>query len=453
LISNEIPFLTIAEAAELIKTKQLSPVELTKACLDRIALVDNKVFAWVTVLSDEALKKAQIAETKIMKGEYLGPLHGIPYGAKDIIYTANIRTGAGSDVQPDFIPQTDATVIRKLDDAGAILLGKTATTEYAFLWGKQKTRNPWNLAHTPGGSSSGSGAAVSASTAMFSLGTQTVGSLLRPSAYNALTCLKATYGRVSRYGVIPASWSLDHVGALTKSVEDTAIINEAINGYDPHDPSSLNENVPKYCAALNNTVKGMVVGIPDSFFIAEDKCINEAIDRAILVLKDFGIKFKSVKMPDLLNEAFAAADIVMRAEAAAYHKEKFAQVPEKFGSYIRGEIQLGMATTAVDYIQAQRVRTVFRSEMRKLFNEVDVILTPTTITLPPKGYFTGSPAFNGPFTNSGLPAMTIPVGFDSATNLPIGMQLAGPELGEDRLISLGNQYQRSTNWHQQRPAI
>lgn len=450
---KKISELTVAQAAKLIAEKALSPRELVDACLKQIEEHDGKVKAWVSVLGENALTQAEIAEKEIMQGRYRGPLHGIPYGAKDIYYTRDIKTSAGSRVCPDFIPKENAAVIDKLEEAGAIILGKTATTEYAFLWGEQKTRNPWNLEHTPGGSSSGSGAAVAASMAMFALGTQTVGSLLRPSAYNNLTCLKPTYGRISRYNVIPCSWSLDHMGAMTKSVEDTAIINEIIFGYDVRDPKSLRETKPALQKALDADIRGITVGVPENFFVPEDRVIAKRFEEAQAILKDLGVIFKKVTMPDMMAEAFAAHDIVMCSEAATYHCEQMAKWSNKYGRYTLAQLHLGSETKAVDYLKAQQVRSVFKEKMLELYEDVDVVITPATCSLPPVGYYTGNPLFSGPFTNAGLPAMTVPAGFDEVTGLPIGLQITAPHLQEEKIIALGACYQRHTSWHKQRPVL
>ena len=448
-----IETLTLKKAAELIRSREMSPVELVQAYLNRIEQVEDRVKAWVTLVPEQALAQARQAEHEILHNQYRGPLHGIPYGAKDIIHTVGIRTSGGSQVEPDYVPAENAAIINKLLDAGAILLGKTTTTEFAFLGGEPATRNPWNLAHTPGGSSSGSAAAVSASMAMFALGTQTIGSLLRPASFNGLTCLKSTYGLVSRRGVIPASWSLDHLGAFTHTVEDTAMVLSAIAGYDPLDPSSLSVEVPSYADSLGAVLKGKTIGLPTSFFLAEDPVITQAVEQAVKVLKEMGFQVRSVDLPACLTEAIASLQIVMRSEAASYHQTQYSEAPEKFGLYIRAQIALGRQTLAVDYLQAQRIRTVFRNEMLKMLETVDILLTPSTPTLAPIGYATGNPVFNGPFTNAGLPAMTVPVGFDASTGLPVGMQLVGSLLAEPLLLAAGAQYQAVTDWHDQRPDL
>lgn len=446
--------LTLAQAAALIRTKALSPVELTAAYLARIAALDSQVKAWVYVVAEQALASARQLEDALMRGEYRGPLHGIPYGAKDLFYTAGLPTAAGSQVRPDFVPEENATVINRLQAGGAVLLGKTTMTEYAFRGGAPATRNPWNLKHTPGGSSSGSAAALAASMALFTLGTQTLGSLLRPASYNGLTCLKATYGRISRHGVIPASWSLDHVGALTRTVEDTALVLEAMAGYDPQDPTALNEPTPRYLEDLAQSLKGRVVGVPTSFFEPQEEAVAQALQAALVVLQELGLQVVPVDLPACLPESLAAHVLVMQTEAAAYHQERFLAAPEKFGPHLRQQLALGSLTPAVDYLQAQRVRHVFKVEFMKLFAEVDVIVTPTTSTVAPAELAnTGDPAFNGPFTNIGLPALTVPIGFEAKRNLPIGMQLASAPDREALVLAIGHQYQLATAWHGARPQL
>ncbi|WP_246096545.1 amidase [Paenibacillus sinopodophylli] len=448
MISTQLHQLTLAEAGHLIRTKSVSPVELTQAYIDRIHATNDRVQAWATLTADAALASAAEAERQISSGQYKGLLHGIPYGAKDIISTAGIRTAAGSLVNSDYIPEANAAVIERLESGGAILLGKTTTTEYAYQGGEAPTRNPWNLAHTPGGSSSGSAAAVAAGMAAFTLGTQTFGSLIRPAAYNGLTCMKPTFGRISRYGVFYASWSLDHIGAFTRTVEDTAIALEGLAGQDSRDPASIQGSSPPFTEALNRDIRGMIIGIPDSFFIAEDPAISAAVEAAIEVLRSLGVRIKKVKLPACIEEAVAAHRMTMRAEGAAFHMEMYKTRAEYYGPAMREQLELGYELSAVDYLHAQRVRTLFRNEMMHLFDEVDVLLTPSTPTLALPGYKTGSPMFNGPLTNTGLPAMTIPIGLEASRQLPIGMQLAGPLMGEDRLLAIGHQFQQATKWHQ-----
>ena len=447
--------LTVAEAAPLLKNKEISPVELLESTLEHIAAVEGRIKAFVTLVPELARAAAKEAEQEILEGYYRGPLHGIPYAAKDIIYTKGIPTLGGSQAEEGFVPQTDAAVVEILREAGAVLVGKTTTTEYAFLGGTPLTCNAWNTAHTPGGSSAGSGAAVGARLVPFALGTQTIGSLLRPSAYNGLTCLKGTYGRISRRGVIPASWSLDHIGALTRSVEDTAIINEILMGEDKADSRSLQAPVPQLVAAQAKPADTMVLGYTDDFFRAEDEVVQENFRKALDLFRAKGLKVVKVSFPkDFFQTAAAAANIVMRAEAASYHRDRFARVPDKFGPYMRDEIRLGCLVSAVDYLDAQRVRRQVMETLQSYFTGIDVLLTPSTVTLPPKGLASsGSPLFNGLFTNTGLPSMTIPSGFDAETGLPTGLQLAADRLQEEKLMTLGALFQQSTDFHLKEPAL
>ncbi len=455
MISTELSELTIKEIATLIKRKSISPVEVTEAYIRRIGQVEERVQAWVTVLADEALEAARESERLLLQGTYLGPLHGIPYGAKDVIRTAGIRTSGGSKVNGSYVPDYNAAVIERLQAAGAILLGKTTTTEFAYQGGEPPTRNPWNPRHTPGGSSSGSAAAVAAGMAAFALGTQTFGSLIRPAAYCGLTCMKPAFGRISRYGVFYASWSLDHLGAFTKTSEDQAYVLEALAGADSRDPATLQGAVPDYRMAIKAEAKERVLGIPEpgGFFTPEDPAIARAMDEALEVLKGLGYTIRTVRLPACLEEAVAAHRMTMRAEGAAYHLQAYLEQADDYGPSMREQLELGMELSAVDYLQAQRVRTIFRQEMLELFKEIDVLLTPSTPTLALQGYKTGSGLFNSPFTNTGLPSMNVPIGLDKAAGLPIGMQLIGPFDQEAALLALGHHYQQATPWHKLQAAM
>jgi len=446
--------LTIAEASKKIQAKELSPVELTQSVLDRIESLEPKVQAWVTVVKEQALQAAKEAEKEIFEGKYKGPLHGIPYGAKDSYYTAGIRTTAGSTVNGDFVPEKDGTIISRLKNGGAVLLGKTTQTEYAFPTAPPSTRNPWNLEHTPGASSSGSSAGLAASMMLFSLGTQAGGSLSRPASYNALTTLKPTYGRVSREGIITCSWSIDHPGAFTRTVEDTALILQTITGYDPLDPTTSQAPVPNYSDSLVNDVTGMVLGVPDSYFFDDiDSEVAQAFEESVKSYQELGATVVSVSLPEYIKDANKAHGIVMRTEFAAYIQKFYDKIAEVSDPALIETVQIGLLTSAVDYLKAQRVRTLFRTDLVKELNRIDAMLTPATPTPPPKGIsFTGSPVFNVPFSNSGVPTLTFPNGFTKA-GLPLGLQLVARPLGEETLIRLGYAYQCLTNWHEARPSL
>lgn len=447
--------LTISEASRLIQSKKLSPVELTKACLDRIDQVEDRVQAWVTVVREMALRDAKAAEHSILHGEISDPLHGIPFGAKDLYYTAGIRTTGGSKIDADFIPMEDAAVITRLKSAGAILLGKTTTTEYAFFGGVPPTRNPWNLNHTPGGSSSGSAAALAASMALFTLGTQTAGSLSRPASYNGLTGLKPTYGRISKARIMAGSWSLDHAAALTRTVEDAAMVLNVLAGSDRNDPATLDAPVPDYMQALDQDIHGKVVGIPDTFFFDDiDADVARAVESALEVLKGLGARIVSVSLPPSFAQANVAHRVVMNSEVAAYHRNSYQKNADMYNPSLREMIELGMLTPAVEYLQAQRIRTVFREELSDLLRQIDILATPAAPTPAPEGIaYTGSPVFNIPFTNAGVPTISVPAGLAQSTGLPVGLQMAARPLNEEVLISFGHAYQKVTDWHKKRPIL
>lgn len=447
--------LTIDQAAEQIRSKSLSPVELTESFLKRIEQVEPHIQAWVTVVREQALDQAKKAEAEIMRGNWRGPLHGIPFGAKDLYYTAGIPTNAGSRVNEGFVPSFNATVINRLFAAGAILLGKTTTTEYAFFGGPPATRNPWNTEHTPGGSSSGSAAALAASMACFTLGTQTAGSLSRPAAYNGVTALKGTYGRISRHGIIPGSWSLDHPGAFTRSVMDAAMVFEAMGGPDQKDPSTLAESVPSYQHQLTGDIKGMVVGVANSFFTDDlDPAVFKAFEEAMGIFAELGAKIVSVSLPKLLQEGNIAHSIVMKAEAAAYHQDFYQTKANLYNPDLSETLAAGHMISAVDYLRAQRIRTQFRDDLVHILGEMDALLTPAAAIPAPQGLaYTGSPLFNVPFTNAGVPTLAIPAGFAEDTGLPVGIQLAARPMAEERLLQLGHAFQSNTSWHKRRPEI
>lgn len=443
--TSAFPF-SIAETHRLLREKQISPTELVRFYLDKIEKIDPQVKAWVRVEKDSALQRAKELEELHASTEEISPLFGIPYAAKDIFYTKGIPTEGGSKSLKGFIPNEDASVVQKLRDSGAILLGKVTTTEFANLGTPPETGNAWNVDHTPGGSSSGSAAAVAAGMSLMALGTQTAGSIARPAAYNGLTALKATYGRVSKAGVIPASWSLDHVGAFTKSVEDTVLVYNEISGPDQADSTTW--TLPKQ-ELLQRENKALTVGIVvDDYFADVDKEIDESLTTAIQVLKGLGIKTTLIKLPKSLIAANAAQHIVMKSETANYHAEAYQKDPLLYGEYLQLFIKEGLQIKANDYLKAQRIRSIFRQELSSLFQDVDVLVTPATPTPAPEGKAaTGTPVYNLPFTNAGVPTLTLPIGFTKEKHLPMAMQLVAAPMKEQNLIDIGFLFQRETDWH------
>ena len=427
--------LTLAQAAEGIRRREISAVALAQSLLDRIEKLDPTLKAWVTIDREKVLDAAHQRDQEVETGRQLGPLHGIPIGLKDIFYTAGMKTTACSKIYADFVPTYDATSVARLKRAGAIVLGKAVTTEFATA-DPSPAVNPWNPAHTPGGSSSGSAVAVAARMCHGALGSQTGGSTCRPAAYNGTVGLKATYGRISRYGVIPVSWSLDTVGIITRTVLDAAIMLGAMAGHDPNDPSSSNERVLNYRAAISGIAGPPKIGLIRDFFL--ERCDDEVRKNTEAVaqrLSKAGAIVEEVSLPKSFDTCYASHRIVMQVECAAFHQEFFQERADDYGPKLRSTIEAGMLIPGVQYMQSQRMRRHFRQEMAAMTSRVDVLLTPTTPTPAPRDLnTTGDPVFQAPWTSAGLPTITIPSGL-SQSGLPLGVQLEGAPFREDRLLA------------------
>jgi aspartyl-tRNA(Asn)/glutamyl-tRNA(Gln) amidotransferase subunit A len=355
-------------------------------------------------------------------------------GLKDIFYTAGMRTAAGSRVYANFVPTYAATAVVRLQEAGAIVLGKTVTTEFATA-DPSPTRNPWNTAHTPGGSSSGSAASVAARMVAAALGSQTGGSTLRPAAYNGIVGLKPTYGRISRYGVIPVSWCLDHVGILVRSVEDAALVLQAIAGYDAHDPGSLAQPPGDYLAAVRQVEHPPRLGILRQFFLEQADAETRQHTEAIVErLARAGATVQDVALPASFASVLAAHRTIMRVEAAAFHADMFARQRQQYGPRLRETIETGLVIPGVAYLRAQRLRRLFQDELPQMFTNVDVLLTPATPAPAPGDLrTTGDAKFQSPWTYAGIPTIALPSGL-SQSGLPLGIQLLAPALQEERLL-------------------
>ncbi|MQF69751.1 hypothetical protein FIM12_05410 [SAR202 cluster bacterium AD-804-J14_MRT_500m] len=463
--STDLCFLTIRQAGELMRNIDLSPVELTEAFLHRIDQIDNKLHSYVTILADSALAEARTAETEMLKGAYRGPLHGIPLAHKDLYDTAGVSTTGQSKVMENRVPSMDSTVISRLKGAGSVLLGKVAMYEFA-LGGPETSLfeqavNPWNLECLAGGSSSGSGAAVAAGLCMGSMGSDTGGSIRWPAAVCGTVGLKATYGRTSRYGVLPLSWSLDHCGPLTRTVEDAAYILQAIAGYDVNDPTSSRAPVPDYSAALRDDVKGLTIGVPTDYCFnpasGVDPEVITAVKKALSTLEELGASVRTVEIP-CLEYAGTADVVIMIAEAYAYHRDNLRSQLDNYGQPLRYWFTLGGLLSGNDVIQAQRVRSQIKKEFCELLQQVDLLVMPTVAGPAPKtkGFdiftFLEWPNFMAPFNISGMPAMSIPCGFHS-TGLPLGLQIAGKPFDELTVLRAGYAYERATKWYDHRPLI
>ncbi len=484
----ELYELTIHELHEKLKKREVSSVEATQACLDRIEAVEGKVHSFITVTPEEALKGAAEADQRIASGE-TDILTGIPIALKDIYLTKGILTTCGSRILANFIPPYDATSWLKLKERGAVLLGKLNQDEFAMGSSTESshfgpTRNPWDLERIPGGSSGGSAAAIAARQAIATLGTDTGGSIRQPASHCGCVGLKPTYGRVSRYGVIAYASSLDQVGPVTRDVTDCAIMLGAVAGYDPADSTSVNLPVPDYTKALVNDVKGMKIGLPKECFIAGlDPDVQKAMEEAIATYKGLGAQFVEISLPTL-DYAVAAYYLIATAEAssnlARYDGVRFGHRSEKaqslidmfaksrdegFGLEVKRRIMLGTYALSSGYydayyLKAQKVRSLIMHDFIKALEYVDVILTPVAPTPafkigekvndPLQMYL--SDIFTIPVNLAGTCGMSVPAGF-SSDGLPIGLQLIGRPFGEETIIRAGYTFEQATDWHKRKADI
>jgi len=484
----ELYDLTIHELHERLKKRDVSSVEATQACLDRIAAVDDRVRAFITVTGDEALKSAAQADRRIAEGE-MDILTGIPLALKDIFLTKGTRTTCASRILDNFIPPYDATSWLKLKDRGAVLVGKLNQDEFAMGSSCESshfgpTRNPWDLERIPGGSSGGSAACIAAREATATMGTDTGGSIRQPASHCGCVGLKPTYGRVSRYGVIAYASSLDQVGPITRDVTDCAIMLNAVAGYDPCDSTSVERTVPDYAQALKSEVKGMRIGLPKECFIAGlDPDVQKAMDEAIETYGKLGAEFQEISLPTL-DYAVAAYYLIATAEASSNlarydgvrfgHRSAEAQGlmemymksrAEGFGTEVKRRIMLGTYALSSGYydayyLKAQKVRTLIMRDFLSAFEKVDVILTPVAptpafrigekINDPLQMYL--SDIFTIPVNLAGTCAISVPAGF-SGESLPIGMQLIGKPFGEETIIRAAYTFEQATEWHKKKADI
>ena len=431
---SELFELSAAQAAQKIRDRELSPVDLAQALLDRIDQLEPSLKAWVYLDREAVLTEARAKEAELQAGGQVGPLHGVPIGLKDIYYTAGIPTTACSKVYADFVPQYDATTVKLLKQAGAIILGKTVTTEFACM-DPSPTVNPWNPAHTPGGSSSGSAVAVASRMCPAALGSQTVGSVLRPASYNGVVGFKPTLGRVSRYGVIPVSWTLDTVGWMTRTVEDAALLLQVMAGVDPDDPISRRESVPDYLGGLEASAPPRIGLLRRFFYDHADAETRRHVDGIAEKLSRAGAIVEELPMPDSIDTAVADQQLIMAVEGAAFHQPMFEKQADDYQPRLREMLRRGLSIDAVTYSRAKERRRKFVTDMRLLSEQADILLTPSTPTPALADVTnTGNPLFQGPWTSCGLPAITIPSGL-AESGLPLGIQLVAAALGEPRLLA------------------
>lgn len=450
--------LTLAEASEKIRTKELSPVELTESSLARLEAVEPKIRAFATVTGELALAQAKAAAEEIAKGGYKGALHGIPIGVKDLYDTAGVPTTSSSKVREHYIPDVDSAAVERLAAAGVVVIGKTHTHEFAFGATTPTTRNPWDITKVPGGSSGGSGAAVGAGVMLIGLGSDTGGSIRIPAALCGTVGLKPTYGRASRVGVASLSWSLDHVGPLTRNVTDAGVVLNAMAGYDRRDPASVNRPVPDFTEGINDGFAGLKIGIPRNFYTEHvDPEVTEAAAKSATELERLGAVLVEVDvpMPDLVVSALWA---ILMPEASAYHRTAIRETPELYTDEVRALIEVGEAILATDYINALRVRTLMQQAWKEMYASIDVLLAPTVAGLaadaetPELTWSDGMveaatsaySRLSGPANLTGLPALSVPSGF-SAAGLPMGVQIIGRPFEEQLILRAGRALELATD--------
>ena len=466
---TDITTFSISELSRAYKSKELSPVDVTKAYFQRISKYNESVNAFVTICEQSALEEAAEAEREIISGTSRGPLHGIPIGHKDLYQTAGIRTTAGSKVLLNNIPETDATAVARLKNAGVIMLGKLNTHEFAYGPTNDSSvfgpcRNPWNQDYFSGGSSGGSGSAVALRLCVGATGSDTGGSIRMPAACCGVTGLKPTYGSSSRAGIYPLCWTMDHAGPLARSVEDIAFLFQPLVGPDGRDISVVEHDFPDMRSQFSRDLKGLKIGIPDRYFYDQSQPeVESAVHDAIATLVELGAEVKHVDIPHI-EYAAAAAMVLYLSEGTAYHDDDIGNKAELYTDQVRLFLELGNYVLAKDYLHAQRFRTLLGQSMADALREVDVLATPTMpITAQRLGQefvdirgqnesvFGALLRNTEPFDLTGLPALVMPCGI-AENKMPISLQIAGRPYDEARLLRVGHSFQQSTNWHKACPS-
>ena len=457
---TELFYLSIDEAAGLIERRELSPVELTRAYLDRIEATDHRLHSYIEVLSESATSQARAAEQAIHSGGYRGSLHGIPIALKDLYDTAGVRTTGSSKIYKDRIPAEDATTTARLREAGCVLLGKLAMSELAMTGPPgfgEDVCNAWNPDHVPGTSSSGSAVAVAAGLCAGSLGSDTGGSIRFPASHNNIVGLMPTYGRVSRYGVMPLSWTLDHAGPLTRTVEDAALMLGAIAGHDPKDRTSSSAAVPDYRNGLVADVRGLTIGVMREAVQNASDETRAVVEPAIAELESLGARTEDIEVPDL-EHAHIANTIIYLAEGFQIYQEILRTQSQDIGKVFRIYGYMGGLLTGADYVQAQRLRSRLRRTVHAIFEKVDLIALPVTSTPPIARvdfdpFALTDPGRSAPsevFNLAACPAISVPCGF-SGNGLPVGLQLAARPLDEPTLLRAAYTYQQHNRLYERHP--
>jgi amidase len=468
-VTRPLHYSSLADVAKLIAAREIQSLDLTQQLLDRIAAVDGRLQSYVTVMADQAVASARRADAEIRAGRYRGPLHGMPIAVKDLCYTRGVRTMAGTKVLANFMPDFDATVVARLEAAGAVILGKLVLCEGAFgpyFPGFQVPVNPWDSTRWSGVSSSGSGVATAAGLCFASVGTDTGGSIRYPSAANGCVGLKPTYGRVSRHGVFALAASMDHVGPMTRTVEDAAIMLDAMAGADPHDPSSLPDPVPAVRAELGRGIAGLRVGFDRRYATDNvDSDVAKAMDDVLAVLTRLGATVVTVNVPDVSKVGGAWLDLC-RVEALAAHAKTFPSRASEYGPGLRAALQFGQRVTPAVLAAASRVRSEVSASLDSILSTVDSLVCPSMANsarvkeADPFDEETDeswsekvrNDTHTQPFNFSGSPTLSVPCGF-SADGLPLSVQFVGRRLSESVLCRMGHAYERATPWHSKHPTI
>lgn len=456
---------TIAEASALIAARKLSPVELTQACLERMHATEATLHAFILPTEERALSDAKAAEAAIMKAGPIGPLHGIPIGLKDIVDSAGIETTCGSKILVGNVPEKDAACASALAKAGTVLMGKLTTHEFAdggpsFDLPKPPSCNPWNPAHFTAGSSSGTGAAVAAGVILCGIGTDTGGSIRGPAALCGIAGLKPTYGLVSRAGVAPAAFSLDHIGPMAWTAEDCAIMLQVLAGHDPADPASANQPVPDYRAALTGHLTGIRVGVIRHFHETDypvAAAVQTGIDNALSVFRSLGASVSEVTLSPL-QDWHASGSLISIVERATAYEEWARTRLQDFSERVQRRLHLGAMVSGVDYVQAVRRRRELRSELQAAMAGLDVVITAGAQGEAPKLDAVAkwdsfaAPSFTMPFNVAGYPAMAVCSGFGPG-GLPVSVQICGKPFQDAMVLRVADAFEKSTDWRSKRPSL
>ena len=461
-MTADLHFLTIAEASALLRDRRLSPVELTQAFLARIAALDGQLHAYILPLAEQALADAKRAEAEIAAGGWKGPLHGIPIGLKDIYNTAGVATTGHSALFRDHVPAEDAVTVALLRQAGAVVLGKLSTWEFAiggasFDLPWPPARNPWNLAHDPGGSSSGSGVSVAAGLAMAAMGTDTGGSIRGPSSWCGISGLKPTYGYLSRRGVLPLSFSLDHTGPMCWTSEDCALMMNVLAKHDPLDAGSANVTAPDFAAALGGPLTGMRIGVPRHFFETDLICepeVHAAFEASLAVFRSLGAMVSDVTLAPL-GLFTDVVSMITAVEGYAIHRTDLLKTPELYGERGRTRIMAGAFVSGADYVNAQRERARLVGQVADVMREADLLMMPTRHHVAPLlgGYDSSvGPSLTRPFNMTGYPALSLCNGF-TAAGLPISLQIAGRPFRDHIVLKAGDAFEKATSYRSVRPPV